>query len=76
MTNNERKKILKRHGFICGERDRRLNTNYPGRFMVTQADYASGDYELPTKDGANGPWCIVGDDLPQLIAQAVEAAPW
>jgi len=28
--------------------------------------------ELPTDDGANGPWCIVGDDLDALIAVAYD----
>lgn len=54
-------------GFIIGERDPRINTNYPGKFMVCEAHEQS---ELPTKDGRNGPWCIVGDNLDELIDQA------
>jgi hypothetical protein len=30
------------------------------------------DTEMPTDNGADGPWCIVGDDLPALIRQAYE----
>ena len=26
----------------------------------------------PTDDGAEGPWCIVGDDLPALIQEAFD----
>lgn len=32
------------------------------------------DSELPTDDGSNGPWCIVGDDLNSLIAEAFDFA--
>ena len=54
-------------GFKCGVRDSRINTNYPGAYMVAEAHEES---ELPTKDGSNGPWCIVGDDYPKLISEA------
>lgn len=59
---------LRLHGYCLGVRDPRLNTNYPGEYMVTESDFA--DYELPTKDGSNGPWCIVGDDLDRLVTEA------
>jgi hypothetical protein len=54
-------------GFIIGDRNPRINTNYPGKFMVAESHEPS---ELPTKDGSNGPWCIVGDDLDKLIEEA------
>lgn len=60
---------LKRAGFTVGPRDPRLNRRYPGIFMVVE-DY--DESELPTDDGANGPWCIVGNDLKALISQAYE----
>jgi len=61
---------LVEHGYFVGDRDPRLNTKYPGRFMVTEDDFAT--YPLPTKDGSNGPWCIVGDDLDALVKQAFD----
>jgi len=29
-------------------------------------------YELPTEDGSNGPWCVVGDDMDALIKTAFD----
>ena len=63
--------MLEKYGFTIGERDERLNTNYPGKHMVCEANHEDiGDYDLPTADGGNGPWCIVGDDLDALVAEA------
>lgn len=58
---------LRAWGFTVGPRDPRLNTDFAGAFMVVEAH---DDTELPTRDGANGPWCIVGDDLTALVAEA------
>jgi hypothetical protein len=66
MTNREK---LESGGFIIGARDPRLNSNFPGRYMVAEPHDES---ELPTKDGSNGPWCVVGDDLDELITQAAD----
>jgi hypothetical protein len=60
---------LKEHGFTVGVRDHRLNTNYAGAFMVVEAHEQS---ELPTEDGRNGPWCVVGDSLSELIDQGFD----
>lgn len=60
-------KYLRRMGFIVGPREPRLNRKYPGGFMVVEHYDES---ELPTDDGSNGPWCIVGDDLAALVEQA------
>ena len=73
MTHEEILAALLNRGYIVGIRDRRLNTNYEGRFMVVEDTYH--DLELPTKDGSNGPWCIVGNDLWNLIDQAYHDAP-
>lgn len=54
-------------GFKVGTRDPRINTNYPGSYMAAEEHQYS---ELPTKDGSNGPWCIVGDDLTALVNEA------
>ncbi len=71
-TTSEMRQQLEACGFVVGERDPRLNTNYTGEYMVAEA-YDESD-ELPTQDGRNGPWCIVGDDLDALIAEAYENA--
>ena len=65
--------VLESYGFTVGERDPRLNTDYEGAFMVVEASYHDiGDYELPTANGANGPWCVVGDDLDELVETAYD----
>lgn len=69
MTPNKQLTALRSWGFICGERDPRINTDYPGTQMVVEAHDES---ELPTRNGANGPWAIVGDSLPELVAEAYE----
>lgn len=58
---------LQAMGFVVGDRDPRLNTLYPGAFMVAE-EYE--DSETPTQDGRNGPWCIVGDSLHALCVEA------
>ena len=63
-------KKLREYGFIVGDRDPRLNTDHPGRFMVSEP--ADGK-AVPTKDGSNGPWCIVGDNLDDLVIEAYAA---
>lgn len=63
----EMRQFLTDCGFIVGQRDSRLNRKYPGLFMACEPFEES---EVPTDDGSNGPWCIVGDDLDELIAEA------
>lgn len=58
---------LEAYGFTVGVRDPRLNTDYPGAFMCVESHELD---ELPTRDGANGPWCVVGDVLGELIDTA------
>lgn len=63
--------MLEKYGFTIGDRDARLNTDHPGVSMVAETNaHDIGDYDLPTKDGSNGPWCIVGDDLDALVNEA------
>ena len=62
-------RLVRLGGFTVGERDCRLNTNYAGKYMVVEGHEED---ELPTKDGSNGPWCIVGDDLDALVGQAFD----
>ncbi len=61
--------LLRTSGYIIGPRDPRLNTDFAGSLMVVEAHEAS---ELPTKDGRNGPWCIVGNDPDKLLNEAFE----
>jgi hypothetical protein len=65
-----KERALRDWGFIIGPRDPRLNTNYKGRFMVVEEEYE--DMRLPTRNGSNGPWCIVGNDLNALIGRAYD----
>lgn len=59
------KRFLESYGFTVGDRDPRLNTDFTGKFMVVEP---YDERDLPTKDASNGPWCVVGDDLEELIA--------
>lgn len=69
LSHKEKLAFLKARGFHVGARDPRLNRNYPGAFMVAEPYDES---ETPTDDGSNGPWCIVGDDLVALVAEAYQ----
>lgn len=69
MTVDEKKRALEAEGFIRGARDQRLNRFFRGDFMVVESHEES---ELPTDDGRDGPWCIVGDDLSELIEIAYD----
>lgn len=59
-----KQQCLHDYGFVIGLRDPRVNRNYAGRYMVVEAH---NPCELPTDDGSNGPWCVVGNDLTALI---------
>lgn len=67
MTIEDKRAKLEAAGFTVGARDARINTDFPGRFMVAGAYDES---ELPTRNGASGPWAIVGNDLSALINEA------
>lgn len=67
MTSRNRA-LLDSFGFIVGERDPAMNTNFAGRFMVCEP-YESGHSQ---PDGSGGIWCVVGDDLDMLMIEAVE----
>lgn len=44
--------MLEKYGFTIGDRDERLNINFPGSSMVCEATFTDiGDYDLPTADG-------------------------
>ncbi|TGT64058.1 MULTISPECIES: hypothetical protein [unclassified Mesorhizobium] len=67
MTTADKISFLRSHGWTVGDRDPRLNTDHAGAFMAVEP-FDEG--QLPTRDGANGPWCVVGDDLPALVDEA------
>ena len=69
MNRNQRAKWLTNHGFTVGARDPRANRAFKGSHMVIEAH---DDDELPTNDGRDGPWCIVGDNLNALIDEAFD----
>lgn len=66
-TELKRRWLANALGFKIGDRDPQLNRNHAGRFMVLETP---DDVIEPTNNGANGPWCIVGDDLDALIRKA------
>lgn len=63
-TYEEKVAMLRQHGFTVGPRDPRLNTRFPGSLMVVEAH---DERDLPTEDGRNGPRCVVGDNLVELV---------
>jgi hypothetical protein len=68
MTQAEKRIYLDAMGFKVGARDPAgINTDFPGAFMVAE-EYER--CELPTRDGSNGPWCLIGDDLDALVDEA------
>lgn len=69
---SEKANKLRALGWIVGERDARINTDYPGKFMVAEP-YEEKD--LPTKDASNGPFAIVGDDLEALMNELIAFWP-
>jgi hypothetical protein len=66
--NQEAKQALESYGFKIGARDPKLNTAFTGAFMVAEA-YEEGHTQ---EDGGGGVWCIVGDDLEELIQHAAD----
>lgn len=69
MTQEEMRKWLESYGYIVGARNPRRNTDFTGAFMVAEP---CDESEMPTKDASNGPWCLVGDDLGELIRETYE----
>jgi hypothetical protein len=63
VSQQEAKLLLEEKGLIVGLRDPRRNTAFKGAFMVAEPIDESF---LPTR-GAERGWCIVGDDLGELI---------
>lgn len=61
--------LLRAHGFIVGPRDPNMNKAFEGRYMVAEA-YEKG-HEQDDAQGGDGVWCIVGDDMDKLTAEAV-----
>jgi hypothetical protein len=65
----ERVLWLQSRGFVVGDRDPQLNRAFTGRYMVAGVYDTS---ETPTDDGRNGPWCIVGDNVEDLVRHAYD----
>lgn len=74
MTKNEdkaaerfaRAHALQKEGYYIGPRDPKRNTVFKGAWMVC----ANPDFDNATLDGSVGGYCIVGDDLDDLIDTA------
>lgn len=75
LANRTRSKLeddidkLRSLGFVVGTRDKRVNTDFAGDLMVCEP---YDDEQLPTRDGANGPWCVVGYDISELVALGMD----
>jgi len=68
----EKIEFIRNRGWIVGKRDFRINTKFSGKFMVCEP---YDDSELPSEDGSNGPWAIVGDDLSELVETVISIRP-
>jgi hypothetical protein len=66
----ERIALLREHGFIVGPRDPLRNTAFLGRFMVAQPINAA---QLPTEAASDTAWCVVGDNLTELVDHTINA---
>ena len=58
--------LLHRAGFYVGPRDPLRNTAFTGEWMVARSLEA-----YYTEDAGHGGFCIVGDDLPNMIEEAI-----
>lgn len=70
MDTADARKALEGYGFIVGVRDPLMNTDFSGAFMVAES-YEPGHTQ---QDGSGGVWCVVGDDLDELVAIAFDFA--
>ena len=59
--------VIEGYGFVVGDRDPRYSTALEGKYMIAQP---LEEHELPTEDARAGGWCVVGDDMDDLIAEA------
>lgn len=69
--------VVLSYGFAVGLRDKRFNTDHDGAFMVLEGTIADAesDFDLPFRgNDGSGPWCIVGNDLAQLVDEAFDWA--
>ncbi|MBW3243266.1 hypothetical protein KUV57_11215 [Epibacterium sp. DP7N7-1] len=64
-------KVLRSFGWVVGDRDPKMNSNFDGSYMVVEDEY-SPDYPGQT-DGSDGDgiWCLVGNDLSELVDEAL-----
>lgn len=65
MSIFEKAKWLHKRGFYIGPRDPARNTEFEGEWMVCE-EVLSG----PSEDSSTGGYCVVGDDLNELISSA------
>jgi hypothetical protein len=60
--------LLRVKGFHVGHRDPGRNQAFEGRYMVAELLEAGAEYPTQT---AGEDWCVVGNDIDQLIQEAV-----
>lgn len=61
---------LKSMGWHVGKRDPLMNRAFAGRFMVSEPLEEGDPY--PTDDASDGRFCLVGDNLEALAAEALQ----
>ncbi|MGH8463082.1 MAG: hypothetical protein ACRER5_02980 [Pseudomonas sp.] len=61
--------MLQKIGLLCGERDPNRNTLFKGCFMVAEP---LEDSSTSTVDAGSGGYAIVGDNLAELVDEAIE----
>ena len=70
-TGNPNIDRLRDAGMIVGERDPNQNRAFKGRYMVAEPRQPDDPY--PTDDAQDGRFCLVGDNLDALAAEAIWA---
>ena len=68
MTLFEKSKYIASIGYYIGLRDPNRNKAFVGKFMICE-ELDEG----PSDDSSGGEWCIVGDDLEELVTLSYDA---
>jgi len=63
--------VLQGFGFVAGDRDPKMNTDFSGRFMVAECDTKDARSQRDASCG-DQIWCVVGDDLNDLVNSALD----
>ena len=61
--------FLRNSGITVDLRDPKMNSAFKGKFMICNPLEEGDPY--PTEDASDGRFCIVGNDLPSLLDDAI-----